>query len=121
MDSNNFNTLQKQFEKKLNQYEKLLAKVKKYPDYGISEDDNILEIEEYSESLGVRENILRGIREIKRAIKAIRKGKYGICSNCKLKINPERLKIYPAATHCVKCKSQQSNKRPWLKFPWRRG
>ncbi|KKP88001.1 MAG: hypothetical protein UR93_C0025G0007 [Berkelbacteria bacterium GW2011_GWA2_35_9] len=120
MEQKDLAQLEKDIKTKLGQTEKLLDKVKKFPDYGISEDDNILEIEEYNESLGLQKNLLRGRKELKRALKAIKRNRYGTCESCKTSINPERLKIYPTATLCVKCKSAQAKRKPWLQMPWRR-
>ena len=120
MEQKELEKLAKEIVKKLEQTDQLLQKVKKFPDYGISEDDNILEIEEYNESLGLQENLLQGRKELKRALKAIKRNRYGTCESCKTSINPERLKIYPTATLCVKCKSTQAKRKPWLQMPWRR-
>ncbi|PKO21189.1 MAG: hypothetical protein CVU38_16100 [Chloroflexi bacterium HGW-Chloroflexi-1] len=40
---------------------------------------------------------------IQTALRAIEKGKYGICERCDQEINPERLEVRPDATLCVRC------------------
>lgn len=120
-DTEQFSAIKKLLEKKEKQYLELLTKIKKYPDYGSAEEDNILEMEEFEESLGLRKNVQKGLKETRRALKMIAKGHYGTCSSCKHPINPERLKIYPTAALCVKCKSEQAKRRArWFRLPWRR-
>lgn len=46
------------------------------------------------------------IEMIKKAISRIDKGEYGICEACGETINPERLKVLPFSTLCVKCANQ---------------
>lgn len=45
--------------------------------------------------------------QIRRAMRRIRGGKYGICEHCGKGINPERLKAYPAATLCLECEKKR--------------
>jgi DnaK suppressor protein len=120
IDKKALDKIRKKLEKQKKRYLEILEKIRKYPDYGISEDDNILEMEEFEESLGLRKNILNALREVKRALSLVKKNRYGTCTSCKKPINPERLKIYPTASLCVKCKSAQTKKRRWLRLPWRR-
>lgn len=40
---------------------------------------------------------------IEAALSRIEEGEYGYCLNCGEEIAEERLKIDPAATHCIKC------------------
>lgn len=40
---------------------------------------------------------------IKKSLKKIELGTYGICEKCCKAINPKRLKILPMATTCVNC------------------
>jgi len=62
------------------------------------------EIEEYSTRLGIEENLETKLRDINLALIKIKKGKYGICEKCKKIISIARLKIYPEARTCRKCK-----------------
>ncbi|TSC93426.1 MAG: DnaK suppressor protein [Candidatus Berkelbacteria bacterium Licking1014_7] len=119
MEKTNLIKLEKKLLGAQKAYEKILIKIKKYPDYGIGEEDNVQEIEEFEESLGLRKNIEKALKEVGRAIRQIKKGKYGICLSCKKEINPKRLEIYPSATLCVACKSERARRKPWLRFPWR--
>ncbi|MGQ0637194.1 MAG: TraR/DksA family transcriptional regulator [Planctomycetaceae bacterium] len=47
------------------------------------------------------------LQQIERAIKLIRKGRYGSCEVCCAKIPIERLKALPYATVCVTCRQKQ--------------
>lgn len=45
--------------------------------------------------------------QIKKALKRIKKGKYGICEDCGKMIDTDRLGVYPEATLCASCKSKR--------------
>ncbi len=62
------------------------------------------EVEEYSTLLPLEFNLELKLRNIDSALEKIKKGKYGICEKCNKSIPLERLKIYPSATTCNKCK-----------------
>jgi len=62
------------------------------------------EIEEYGTLLQMERNLENRLEDINLALKKIKAGKYGICEKCKKTINKERLKVYPEARKCSKCK-----------------
>jgi len=64
------------------------------------------EVEEYDARLPVEYSLETHLREINLALKKIKKAKYGKCENCKKKINEKRLKIYPAARLCLRCRKK---------------
>lgn len=78
--------------------------VAKFPDYGSEEDDNILEVENFSENVEIEERLEGLLAQTKKALEKIENGSYGYCHNCQQKIRPERLKAYPIATTCLNCK-----------------
>jgi RNA polymerase-binding transcription factor len=43
---------------------------------------------------------------VEAAINRLDEGGYGLCSKCGSEINPERLKLIPYATLCVKCQAR---------------
>lgn len=47
------------------------------------------------------------LQQIERAIKLIRKGRYGSCEVCQAKIPIERLKALPYTTVCIICRQKQ--------------
>jgi len=75
----------------------------KFPNYGDDEDDNILEIENYSENVKIEERLERLLNQTKKALRNIKDGSYGYCKNCGKQINLERLKAYPIASTCSRC------------------
>jgi len=46
---------------------------------------------------------MREIDQIRRALKQISEGTYGICAQCGEDIDPRRLKALPTATRCISC------------------
>ncbi len=48
----------------------------------------------------------RKLEGVQAALRAIDKGKYGICERCGKEIDPERLDVRPDATLCVTCQAE---------------
>ena len=44
--------------------------------------------------------------DVQAALRAIEKGKYGVCVKCGKEIDPERLEVRPDATLCVQCQTE---------------
>lgn len=86
--------------------EEKIKKLKKYPDYGGDEEDNIQEISDYESNLSIDKQMEFLLKKIKAAIKAIDDGTYGQCKVCKGNIESGRLKIMPYADVCVTCKKK---------------
>ena len=64
------------------------------------------EVEEYSRLLSLEHVLELRLKNINSALKKIKKGKYGICEKCKKQIPLKRLKVYPEAPVCLKCKQE---------------
>jgi len=62
------------------------------------------EVEEYETLLPIEFSLENRLRDINLALKKIGKGDYGKCEKCQKEISKERLKIYPEARICNKCK-----------------
>ena len=62
------------------------------------------EVEEYSTLLPIEHSLELKLKDINTALQKLKKKKYGICEKCGEKINEKRLKIYPEARTCNKCK-----------------
>jgi len=62
------------------------------------------EVEEYGNLLPVEHGLETRLRDINLALEKIEKGKYGKCEKCGKDIPEERLKVYPEARTCDKCK-----------------
>jgi DnaK suppressor protein len=76
----------------------------KYEDFGTDRDENASEVEEYTDNLALENTLEIQLKEINDALEKMQKGTYGICENCNEEIDEERLKAYPAAKTCIKCK-----------------
>lgn len=77
----------------------------KFDEIGTDKDDNATEVEEYTDNLAVETNLENQLKDVIDALKRMEDGTYGICENCHEEIDVERLKIYPAARVCIKCKN----------------
>ena len=62
------------------------------------------EVEEYEALLPVEYSLELKLKNINLALEKIKKDKYGMCEKCGKKIDERRLKIYPEARICLKCK-----------------
>ncbi|MGD0523036.1 MAG: TraR/DksA C4-type zinc finger protein [Candidatus Microgenomates bacterium] len=51
----------------------------------------------------IKNQLDRQIIQIRKALTRVKVGKYGICEDCGLMIDTERLMVYPEATLCAKC------------------
>jgi len=81
----------------------------KYPKFGVGLGSQGLEetadeVEEYMSLLPIEANLETRLLDISLALEKIGKGKYGICEKCKKTIGIARLKIFPEAKTCQKCK-----------------
>ncbi len=62
-------------------------------------------------NLSIMANLERKLQSIDHALSILARDKYGICEQCGQPIEPERLKILPDTTLCVKCKSEMERMR----------
>lgn len=69
-----------------------------------SEDDNALEMAEYSDDLSLDAKLEAELRDTKKALKAIEDGTYGICKYCHKEIDQKRLEARPTSSSCIACK-----------------
>ena len=76
----------------------------KYEDFGDDRDDNASEVEEYSDNVALENNLEKQLRDVNDALEKMVQNTYGICENCGEDIDIERLKAYPAAKSCIKCR-----------------
>jgi RNA polymerase-binding transcription factor DksA len=77
---------------------------------GNSEEMDEAILEDYQKSINDAEtNIVKRLRtQVKRALAAIKIGKYGICEVCGNPIDKARLRAYPEATTCIDCANKKS-------------
>ncbi len=77
----------------------------KYPESSSnSDDDNALEIAEFTDDLSLEAKLETELRDVTKAIESIEKGKYGICKYCGKEIDEKRLEARPASSSCISCK-----------------
>jgi DnaK suppressor protein len=82
----------------------------RFPSFNGKESGNVSleqaadEVEEYSNLLPVEHSLELKLKNINSALKKIKLKKYGICDKCHKKIEEKRIKAYPEAQHCLKCK-----------------
>ncbi len=71
-------------------------------------DDTDLASAQYEQSFNIRmkERNETFLKKIKKTIKAIDEGTYGVCDECGNDIEIERLKARPVATVCIECKRE---------------
>ena len=78
----------------------------RFPQFGkhtSEQDENIDEVEEYTNLLPIEEKLELQLLDIERALVKIKKGRgYGVCENCGEKIEEARLKIIPETKFCSK-------------------
>jgi RNA polymerase-binding transcription factor DksA len=55
----------------------------------------------------IKYEIDKKIVQTRRALTRIKIGKYGVCENCGMMIDTDRLTIYPEATMCVTCETKR--------------
>jgi DnaK suppressor protein len=76
-----------------------------YPESGgNSDDDNAMEVTEYSDEISLKNRLDKELKDTISALKQIDKGVYGICRYCKKDIQEKRLEARPASSSCIACK-----------------
>lgn len=75
-----------------------------FPNYGDDQSENAAEVAQYDTNLAVEQALEKKLRDVKKSLKRIEEGSYGICKYCEKPIEEGRLKARPAAGSCVSCK-----------------
>jgi RNA polymerase-binding transcription factor DksA len=76
-------------------------------EYGSKDEENAAEVAEFQDTLSLEKNLTKSKTDIEAALAQVDSGTYGICQNCGKPIEPERLKVMPAAATCVSCVKKQ--------------
>jgi DnaK suppressor protein len=66
-------------------------------------DEQAHSVTEYEQEMGVEHSLELRRKEIKETLEKINSGAYGVCSNCQLPIEENRLKAMPVAKYCLNC------------------
>ena len=69
-------------------------------------DDDIVRIEGHDRITATRINIKERLYQVEAALTRIEKGTYGVCRNCKKKIELNRLRALPTADLCFECEKK---------------
>lgn len=82
-------------------------------EYGSKDEENAAEVSEFQDTLSLEKNLTQSKTEIEAALAQVDSGTYGICQTCGKPIEPERLKVMPAAATCVSCvkKARDTNNK----------
>ncbi len=102
-------------EKKLNEEQKALIRDDPYLQQGRS-TDNAETMDDVLEDTGkivtdARMGIVRNMKtQVRKALAAIKLGRYGKCELCGRSIDIARLRAYPEATTCIDCATDQSQR-----------
>jgi DnaK suppressor protein len=67
-------------------------------------DDVASDLVERDKTYALIMTLERRLENIEHAVEQAHEGGYGICEDCGITIDPERLEIFPEATLCVDCK-----------------
>lgn len=76
----------------------------KYVDRAREDDVNANEVEDFTNEAGVVSLLAKDLEDVKIALDKIKNGTYGKCEVCGVDIPVERLKAFPEARTCTKCK-----------------
>ncbi len=79
-----------------------------FPEYGEGEDDNAREIADFTANKPVEVALENELRDIKKSLKRLEEGTYGICKYCDNPIDEKRLLARPTSSSCVSCKKTVS-------------
>lgn len=74
------------------------------PDYGEKDDENALEVAEYTANKPLEIALEKTLRDVQKALDRIDKGTYGVCKYCDTLIDEKRLLARPTSSACVMCK-----------------
>ncbi|MBI3260773.1 TraR/DksA C4-type zinc finger protein [Candidatus Berkelbacteria bacterium] len=105
--------IKQKLEREHKRLEDEIAKIRKYPEYGQSEDENVQELEEFNQNVGLSKNLRTLLAETDEALVKIGKGAYGSCGSCKNAIDLSRLEAFPGAALCITCERDATKKRWW--------
>jgi len=75
-------------------------------------DESAEEIETYGNLLPVEHTVELRLKDVERALRKLKNGKYGKCEKCKKDIETKRLKAIPEARLCISCGKKNNNRRP---------
>lgn len=75
-----------------------------FPDYGDKEDENAMEVAQYTTNKPLEISLENSLRDTDKALERMKKGTYGLCKYCKEPIDEKRLEARPTSSACINCK-----------------
>ena len=96
--------LEKERQQTVAEIERLREYLRTQPESGSDEVD--LDVYEREKNLALVRRQEKRLAEIDDALRAAKKGTYGICERCGKPIDPARLKALPETTLCIRCKNE---------------
>ena len=78
----------------------------KFQDVGKDESDSVSEVAQFSLDLSLEKTLEKALRDVDKALEAMKKKGYGLCKYCKEAIDFKRLKARPTSSSCVSCKTK---------------
>ncbi len=75
-----------------------------WTEFGDKEDDSVSEVENFERNLNLEGTLEVSLQKTDKALKRIEDGTYGRCEKCGQPIEEGRLRVFPSATSCMKCK-----------------
>jgi len=93
--------LEKELETALAELADLDKKLEVKGDYGLGQGDPA--IVQWELNLALRNRVEKKVEEIKKALKRLDEGTYGICEVCGKQIEEGRLEVLPYTTLCSRC------------------
>lgn len=84
----------------------LEAEVERVTDGGEDSVDGASDVYEREKTLAIVQTLEIKLTSIERAMRALARGRYGICEMCGESIEAERLAIMPQSTRCVQCQNK---------------
>ncbi|MEK7102571.1 MAG: hypothetical protein AAB579_00890 [Patescibacteria group bacterium] len=76
----------------------------RFPDYGKDEGESAAEVAEYDTNLQIEQALESQLRDVKKSLKNLEEGIYGICKYCNQPIEERRLLARATSGSCVACK-----------------
>lgn len=73
-------------------------------DYGDKDDENALEVAEYTTNKPLEITLEKTLRDVEKSLERLEKGGYGICKYCDQPIDEKRLMARATSSACVSCK-----------------
>ena len=78
------------------------------PDSSDTADEKAQSVTEYERERAMEQDMEQRLKEVTETIEKIKKGEYGVCTNCSTTIQPKRLEAVPTARLCINCAEKAS-------------